>query len=101
MSGNINDTNTREIKEQVYSMIHDLENNTLTAQECIEKYNSLYRTSKTLFDYISKQTFDKHDFHKNLELMLNQIELIQSRKLSQYTASSNVGYHLADKYLPK
>jgi len=101
MSGNINDTDTKTIREQVHNMIWDLENRVLTPIECREKYKDLHSTSKTLFDYISKQSYDKEDFHKNLDLMLDQIELIQNKKLSQYTASTNIGYHLAGKYLPK
>jgi hypothetical protein len=100
MSGNINDTNTTIIRDQVYSMIKDLENKSVTIEQCESKYNCLYKTSKSLFDFVAKQSYEKQDFYKNLEFLLNQIEMIQSKRLSQYTASSNVGYHLADKYLP-
>jgi hypothetical protein len=101
MSGNINDTNTTVIREQVYSMIKDLENKSITVEECQTKYECLYKTSKSLFEIVAKQSYNKHDFAKHLDFVLHQIELIQTKRLSQYNASSNVGYHFAEKYLPK
>jgi hypothetical protein len=106
MSGNIHDTNTILLRQQVNDMIRDLQNKAVLLdlfQIYKNKYNYLYTTSKTLFEFILKnfttESFDKEYFHKSLAFMLEQIELIQSNKVSQYTASSNVGYHFADKYM--
>ena len=103
MSNNIHDTKVEQIKQQVYDLIEDCQKDN---QEDLEsKYNYLYSTSKTLFNFVIKEsrksTFNKSVFDKNLKEMLKHIVLIQKEEISQNTASENIGKLLAKQYIPQ
>ena len=104
MSNNIHDTKVDKIKTQVYGLLNDIQNgNDITQLE--EKYNYLYSTSKTLFTFVSKEikkpSFNKQQFDKNLDHMLNHIIKIQKDELSQNEASENIGKLLAKQFIPQ
>lgn len=104
MSNNIHDTKVDKIKTQVYGLLNDIQNgNDITQLE--EKYNYLYSTSKTLFTFVSKEikrpSFNKQQFDKNLDNMLNHILKIQKDELSQNEASENIGKLLAKQFIPQ
>lgn len=99
-------TKVDTIKLEVQSLILDLENNndynTVLLQE---KYNYLYITSKTLFNFIIKSSKnDKKDyeqFNLNLNKMLNYIINIQNNELTQNDASEHIGNLLANQFIPQ
>jgi hypothetical protein len=105
MSGNIYDTNINKIKKEVYDLINDLDN----GNNVIGKYEYLKKTSKTLYEYITKQydntkMFNKDIFINNLEMMLKGIEKIQKSnniEKSQHEASIFVGEQLASQFIPQ
>ena len=106
MSNNIHDTKVDKIKEQVYNLINELNNNADTDTEILqEKYNYLYTTSKTLFNFIikehNKQGFDKTLFDRNINQMLSHITRIQKDEISQNNASENIGKLLAKQFIPQ
>jgi len=113
MSGNINDTNIERVRKDVENMkseLRDMKSEyTLTNSDISEleyKYRYLYKTSKTLFNFILKKgsnphEFDDEYFNRTIDFMLNQIHSIQQSTTSQYDASANVSYHLAKKYIPQ
>jgi hypothetical protein len=104
MSNNINDTKVNKIKTQVYGLLNDIQNGN-HIEQLEEKYNYLYSTSKTLFTFVSKETikpsFNKQQFDKNLDQMLNHILKIQKDELSQNEASGNIGKLLAKQFIPQ
>lgn len=104
MSNNIHDTKVDKIKTQVYGLLNDIQNGNDTEQ-LEEKYNYLYSTSKTLFTFVSKEikkpSFNKQQFDKNLDQMLNHILKIQKDELSQNKASENIGKLLAKQFIPQ
>ena len=115
MSGNINDTNTNKVNFQVKELLQELDeilknNESIDFYESIDssnlknKYNYLWSTSQTLYNYILRQygkpNFDKEFFYRNLNMMLHSIENIQKSKVSQYDASVSVGKELASQYIP-
>lgn len=104
MSNNIHDTKVGTIKQQVYDLINEYKTN--KDMESLEsKYNYLFSTSKTLFNFVIKEStkpqFDKSSFDRNLTQMLHHITLIQRDEMSQNTASENIGQLLADQYIPQ
>lgn len=112
MSGNINDTNVKSIKTDIYNMISDLEKyskssrNISIYENCLQKkYSNLYKTSKSLFNMVFNQyknkNFDKQYFNTTLNKMLEYISQIQTNQISQYDASVNIGSDLAYKYIPQ
>lgn len=113
MSGNINDTNVDKIKLEILSLIDNLDNITKIKSISFDEYQStsqnqykyLLSTSKTLWNYIFTQyknnTFDKQQFLKNLDMMLNTILKIQQSQLSQHQASSLIGEEIALQYIPQ
>lgn len=111
MSGNINDTNTNKVNFQVNELLQELDeilknNDSIDSytSDLKNKYNYLWSTSQTLYNYILRQygkpNFDKEFFNKNLNMMLQSIENIQKSKVSQYDASVSVGKELASQYIP-
>jgi hypothetical protein len=116
MSGNINDTNVVKLKTEINSLISNLDNLIESNKEnafSIQQYESTYQTqykytfttSKTLWNYIFTQyktkTFDKQQFQKNLDMMLNTILNIQKSKISQQEASTLIGEEIASQYVPQ
>jgi hypothetical protein len=105
MSNNIHDTNVDKIKNQVYDLITDIKNGETNTEFLESKYTYLHLTSKTLFNFVCKEvkkpTFNKRQFDKNLEQMLNNIISIQTSKLSQNDASENIGKLLAKQFIPQ
>lgn len=104
MSNNINDTKVNKIREQVKNLLEDLNNG--DNKELLEqKYEYLYSTSKTLFEFIIRETakknFNKSQFDTNLDFMLNHILKIQNKELSQNDASENVGKLVAKQFIPQ
>lgn len=100
MSGNIYDTDIQKIKTQVYDLINDLDN----GNDIFGKYDYLEKTSKTLYEYITKGTCNKTVLKNNLEMMLNNIQKIQRSnniERSQHEASIEVGEKLAAQYIPQ
>jgi len=105
MSNSIHNTKVEQIKTQVYNLINDIkhgENNTETLQS---KYNHLYSTSKTLFNFVHKEaqksSFNQSQFDKNLDNMLRHITKIQKDEISQHEASENIGKMLAKQFIPQ
>lgn len=105
MSNNIHDTNVNKIKQQVHNLITDINNGEKDTDILESKYNYLYSTSKTLFNFViketTKSTFNKQQFDKNLEFMLDNITKIQNSELSQHKASENIGKLLAKQFIPQ
>ena len=112
MSQNINDTNVNEIRNQVTSLLDNLdsiiannENPTDYDVTLRKRHKKLLNTSKTLFEFIfknyTKDNFDKTQFHKNLDMMLNAILNIQNSQLTQHEASVSIGKSLATQYIPQ
>ena len=106
MSQNINKTKVDTIKEQVYNLIADLKNTSSNDTEHLQdKYNHLYTTSKTLFNFIIKEhnktNFNKELFDRNLNQMLSHISRIQKDEISQNDASENIGQLLAKQFIPQ
>lgn len=112
MSGNIKDTNVNMIKQEIESLLKDLHNIKEKKEESPndylyrleKKYKYLKHTSSKLFEFtineFQKQTFNKEQFLKNLNMMLQSISNIQNSKISQYDASVEVGTSLANQYIP-
>lgn len=112
MSGNINDTHVDRIREQVVALgkdIEDLKNKGEMIDDWTStfenRYKYLFKTSKTLFNYVigqySSDTFNREFFNKTLEMMLSQIAKIQNANISQNDASVLVGTHLAEEFVPQ
>jgi hypothetical protein len=105
MSNNIHDTKVDKIKSQVYDLINDIKNKDESVEILEERYSYLHSTSKTLFNFVIKQVknpgFNKDQFDKNLEQMLNHILKIQKSELSQHEASENIGKLLAKQFIPQ
>lgn len=112
MSGNIKDTNVDIVKQEIESLLKDLENIKIKGDESPDdylynlekKYKNLKNTSSKLFEFTIKEfqkpNFNKSDFLKNLHMMLNSILNIQNSKISQYDASVKIGTSLAHQYIP-
>ncbi len=106
-SGNINDTNVQIVQQQVLNFILDVKNGEFDEEKCKSKYNILYKTSRSLFDFILKDipkqinngTFDENAFSTRLNNMLLLVTKIQEGKTDLYKASTNVGGELASEYL--
>lgn len=112
MSGNIHDTNIHTIKKQVNDLLLELDslnkkNEDITEWESYlqNKYKTLYKTSKTLYNYILKNynsdKFDSSFFNTTLNLMLSKISSIQKNNVSQDDASVHIGTHLAETFIPQ
>lgn len=105
MSNNIHDTKVDKIKNEVSNIINDITNGEKDIEKLETKYNYLYSTSKTLFNFICKQVkkpeFNKEQFNTNLEQMLNHILKIQREEISQNDASENIGKLLAKQFIPQ
>jgi uncharacterized protein YutD len=104
MSNNIHNTKVDKIKQQVYNLLEEYKTNKNT-EELESKYSYLYSTSKTLFNFVikesSKSGFNKTLFDNNLTEMLKHIILIQKDEMSQNTASENIGKLLATQFIPQ
>lgn len=104
MSGNIYDTDIRKIKKEVYDLINDLDN----GNDIGGKYEYLEKTSKTLYEYITKgyltTGINKTLLKNNLEMMLNGIQRIQKsddKEKTQHETSIEIGEKLASQYIPQ
>ena len=99
------DTKVHDIQSQVQSLIFDLKDKKINLVLLKEKYNYLYITSKTLFDFIVKnvnsKNFDRELFNLNLNKMLNYIVDIQNNNLTQNDASEHIGGLLAKQFIPQ
>lgn len=104
MSNNIHDTKVDKIKQQVYNLIEEYKTNK-NIEELESKYSYLHSTSKTLFNFVIKESskpgFNKTLFDRNLTEMLKHIVLIQKDEMSQNTASENIGKLLATQFIPQ
>jgi DNA polymerase III gamma/tau subunit len=112
MSGNIKDTNVHNIKQDLESLLKELDNIIKKKESpndylynLEKKYKDLKQTSPKLFEFTIKEyqkpTFDKEQFLKNINMMLDTILNIQNSKISQYDASVKVGSSLAYQYIPQ
>lgn len=112
MSNNIHDTKVEKIKTEVHNLLQDIQSEHISTtipihlQDKLEtKYNYLYSTSKTLFNFICKEaikpTFNKFQFNNNIDNMLKNIVKIQKDEISQNTASENIGKLLATQFIPQ
>lgn len=112
MSGNINDTNVKLLRDQVNALLEDLDDiiakgdNISNHEDTLKnKYKYIVKTSDNLWKLIISQytnsTFDKTVFMKNLEMMLSAISDIQGLKITQHDASQNVGETLASQFIPQ
>lgn len=104
MSNNIHDTKVDKIKKDVYDLIEEYKTNKNTEQ-LEDKYSYLHSTSKTLFNFVIKESvksnFNKNLFDRNLNEMLKHIVLIQKDEMTQNTASENIGKLLANQFIPQ
>lgn len=112
MSGNIKDTNVDIVKQEIESLLKELENIKTQNKESPndylynleKKYKNLKNTSSKLFEFtikeFQKSNFNKELFLKNLNMMLDSILNIQNSKISQYDASVKIGTSLAHQYIP-
>ena len=112
MSGNIHDTDVDLIKKKVQLLLNDLEQ-IIDKKESPKdhvyslekKYKYIKTTSPGLFNFIIQQygthKFNKDNFLKNLDMMLNEIANIQKSKISQYDASVKIGTSIASQYIPQ
>lgn len=112
MSGNINDTKTNIIKDNVGNLINDLdeilnkgENVSDYEYKLKKKYKSLDKTSPALFNLIFKEyntpNFNKNRLQSILNIMLQQIDRIQTSNVTQHDASVTIGEHLAQTFIPQ
>lgn len=112
MSGNIKDTHVVRIREQVASLGQDIEDLKEKGESIDDwkstlenRYKYLFKTSKTLFNYVVTQyisdSFNREFFNKTLEMMLSQISNIQNANISQNDASVLIGTHLAEEFVPQ
>jgi hypothetical protein len=112
MSGNINDTNIEIINDQVTNLKNRLneikekgERKEDWEDSLKREFRKLYKTSKTLFNYIyinyNTPTFNEDFFNRTINIMLSKINSIQRSEISQDNASSYIGGILAKKYIPQ
>jgi len=106
MSNNIHNTKTDIIKRDISNLIYELRNSkTINVENLEKKYNYLYNTSSSLFKMIVKDVktpnFNLDLFQKKLYTMLDYILKIQESKISQDTASKEIGLLLGKEYIPK
>jgi hypothetical protein len=112
MSGNIYDTNVTLIRKQIGELKDELKGIYARSEQVNDwedslkrKYKALARTSLTLMKYIlsnyNTPKWDEAFFNKTVELMLSRVSNIQQSEISQEDASSNVGTHLAYRYIPQ
>jgi len=103
MSHSIHNTNVEQIKIEVNSML-DLLNTGVCKSETIlkNKYNNLFKTSPTLFNFILKNyKQNSEQLQKNIDMMLDLIGKIQKSEISQYDASVVVGQSIGEQYIPQ
>lgn len=111
MSNNIHDTKINRIKLESENMIKDIQDkeniNYLAYHGSLDlekKYEYLFKTSKSLFNFIIKEhqnsSFNKEKFTEKLNQMLFLIKKIQDDEISKYDASANIGAALAKEYIP-
>lgn len=106
MSNNIHNTKIDIIKRDISNLIHELRSTNITNIDNLEKkYHYLYNTSSSLFKMIVKDSktpeFNLNLFEKKLYTMLDYILKIQESKISQETASKEIGLLLGKEYIPK
>ena len=112
MSGNIHDTKTIRLKDDVGKLKTELDDLLANGEKIDEwestlrtKYKYICSTSESLFKMIvssyGTSRFNKDFFENTLNMMLQKIEDIQSSKISQHNASHNVGEHLASNFIPQ
>jgi hypothetical protein len=112
MSGNIQDTNVNQIKEQVHQLQQEIQtiysqgDNPADREDALaRKYKQLSTTSNSLFKFIvanyGTTRFDQIFFDQTLDMMLSKIAEIQQSKTSQHDASQNIGQHLASSFIPQ
>lgn len=104
-TGNIHDTNVDLVRQQAFQMLNYVQSDPIAAAltNTQERYNLLYKTSKTLFNMILKEattpSFNELEFTNKLDNMLNLIKQIQTAEVSQYDASGQIGKILASEYI--
>jgi hypothetical protein len=111
MSGNIHDTNTIVIRQEITDLMKDIDNLDVNENPkdwestFRKKYQHLSNNSNTLFLYIlsnyKKPSFNLSFFNKTIELMLTNISKIQKSNVTQYDASATIGSHLASTFIPQ
>jgi hypothetical protein len=112
MSGNIHDTHVDRIREEVSSLGKDIKELKAKGEDINDwsstlqnRYKYLYKTSKTLYNYVvdqySSDVFDLAFFNNTLEMMLSHISKIQNNDISQNDASVAIGTHLAEEFVPQ
>ena len=109
MSENISNITVDKIKHEVLQLIDDCinshSNSNSNTQLLQDRYSYLYATSKTLFEFIIRETrksnFNKERFDTNLEFMLSHIKKIQNKELTQNDASESVGELVAKQFIPQ
>ena len=109
----IHKTNVDKIKQDIFELIQELKETNyiytkMTGDTIFEslknKYNYLYKTSKTLFTFIVQETnntnFIKEHFDRKINEIFNLILKIQKDEITQNEASEKVGVMLANEYIP-
>ena len=103
MSHSIHDTNVEKIKHEVNNMLEFLNTGVCKSETLLKnKYNCLFKTSPTLFNFILKNHKQNPEkLQKNIDMMLNLVFKIQKSEISQYDASVVVGQSIGEQYIPQ
>lgn len=105
MSGNIRDTNVLKLKEIVTKLLNRLDETPSDKIQLDDEYNYILKTSPNLYNMIinnwTKRDFDRKMFLENLDLMLSKIQDIQDNKISQHSASIDIGEKLGSQFIPQ
>jgi hypothetical protein len=104
----IHKTNVNAIRQQSFDLISFLDSvKEVNVDILHEKFNVLFTTSPTLFNYILKNySTTRNDkeketlFKQNLDVLLSSIKDVQNGKMTQTQASGKVGVHLANTFIP-
>ncbi len=101
--------NVQDLKEKISAMTSELDE--IIAQgetpadhsaSLQKKYKIIHQTSNTLFNYIiNEYSKNKKFFNNTIDMMLSQLQRIQSSEMSQHDASVVVGEHLAETFIPQ
>jgi hypothetical protein len=104
----IHKTNVNIIRQQSFDLISYLDTVKEVKMDILqEKFNELFTTSPTLFNYILKNYSitrnnkeKETQFKQNLDMLLSSVKDVQNGKMTQTQASGKVGVHLAHTFIP-
>ncbi|NBU33994.1 hypothetical protein EB118_03490 [bacterium] len=91
------------LKSQINGLVAD--SSSTSHSDLKQKYKYLYQKSPTLFEFVCKNVtlanFNHSRFNDNIQLYLENLEKVQTLKMTQHDASVIVGERLAGQFLPK